>query len=238
MTKNKFKYFIILIVTLPAVIIGAIAMSMHNIPSIYIVLNIIYLLTGWLISCYAISKKAKTRKNRFYGVFIIILILVLYALTFMDSGLEGIHRWISPGPISLYISSIFAPILIIELWKLLESKNDLLAGVITVVAAIMLVLQPDASQLTAFAIPMILILFCKSKNRIFSCFIISILIFLVITSWIFLDSLTAVIYVEEIVGLVMDMGMIWFILGILSLILLPMPFLLLPTARERTLPIA
>ena len=76
MTKNKFKYFIILIVTLPAVIIGAIAMSMHNIPGIYIVLNIIYLLTGWLISCYVISKNAKTRKNRLYGVFIIILISV------------------------------------------------------------------------------------------------------------------------------------------------------------------
>lgn len=235
MTKIKFKYFITLIVPLPAVIIGAIAMSRHNIPSKYFVLNIVCLLIGWLISCYAISKNVKTRKNRTYGVIIIILILVLYALTFIDLGMDDVHRWLSLGPIRVYISSILAPILIIELWTLLENNNDLLVGVITVIAAILLVLQPDASQLTAFAIPMMIILFSKINNRILTCFIIGILIFLVFTSWIFLDSLPAVIYVEEIVGLVMDMGLIWSILGILSLILLPMPFLLSPMANEKIL---
>lgn len=235
MTKNNFKYFITLIVALPAVMIGAIAMSVHNIPSIYYVLNIVCLLTGWLISCYEISKNGRTRKNGTYGVIIIILTLVLYALTFIDLGMDDVHRWLSLGPISVYISSMLAPILIIELWTLLENNNGLLVGVFTVIAAILLVLQPDASQLTAFAIPMMIILFSKINNRILSCFIIGILIFLVCTSWIYLDSLSAVIYVEEIVGLVMDMGLIWSILGILSLILLPMPFLVLPRANEKIL---
>lgn len=235
MTKSRFDYFITLIVALPAVIIGAIAMSVNNIPSINFVLNIICLLTGWLISCYAISKNSKIRKNRNYGIIRTALILVLYVLTFIDPGMDDVHRWLSLGPIRLYISSIFAPILIIELWTLLKNNNESLVAVITIIVAILLVLQPDASQLTAFAIPMIIILFSKINNRILSCFIIGILISLIITSWIFLDSLPAVIYVEEIVGLVMGMGLIWSILGIISLIILPMPFLFLSKMNERIL---
>lgn len=235
MTKNRFDYFITLIVALPAVIIGAIAMSAHNIQSINFILNIVCLLIGWLISCYVISKHSKISKSRTYGIIIIILILVLYVLTFIDPGMNDVHRWLSLGPIKIYISSIFAPILIILFWKLLKNNNDLLVVVITVIIAILIVLQPDASQLTAFAIPMMIILFSKINNRILSCFIIGILIFLVIISWIHLDSLPAVIYVEEIVGLVMDMGLIWSILGISSLIILPMPFFFLSKENERLL---
>jgi hypothetical protein len=231
-TKNRFDYFITLIVAFPAVIIGAIAMNVHNFKGIIVILNIVCLLIGWLISCYVLSKHSKIRKSN-YGIIIIILILVLYVLTFIDLGIDGVHRWLSIGPINLYISSIFAPILIIEFWTLLKSNNDLLVGVITVIVAILLVLQPDASQLTAFSIPMIIILFSKIKNKILSCFIIGILIFLVIISWILLDSLPAVIYVEEIVGLVMDMGLIWSILGIISLIILPMPFFFISKHNER-----
>ncbi|WP_070000977.1 cell division protein [Cellulosilyticum sp. I15G10I2] len=235
MTKSRFDYFITLIVALPAVIIGAIAMSVNNIPSINFVLNIICLLTGWLVSCCVISKNSKIKKSGNYGKIRIVLILMLYVITFIDLGMDGVHRWLSLGPIRLYISSIFAPILIIELWALLKNNNELLVAVITIIVAILLVLQPDASQLTAFAIPMMIILFSKINNKILSCFIIGILISLIITSWIFLDSLPAVIYVEEIVGLVMGMGLIWSILGIISLIILPMPFLFLSKMNERIL---
>lgn len=235
MTKNRFDYFITLIVASPAVIIGAIAMSVHDIQSIYFILNIVCLLIGWSISCYVISKHSEIRKGRTHGIIIIIFILVLYVLTFIDFGIGDVYRWLSIGPIKLYISSIFAPILIIELWTLLKYNNDLLVGVITVIVAILLILQPDASQLTAFAIPMMIILFGKINNRILTYFIIGILIFFVIISWITLDSLPAVIYVEEILGLVMEMGLIWAIIGIISLIILPMPFFFISKEKERIL---
>lgn len=235
MIKNRLDYFIILIVAFPAVVIGAIAMSANNIASINFILNIVCLLIGWLISCYVIYKHSKIRKSRTNGINIIIFILVLYILTFIDSGMDDVHRWLSIGPINLYISSICGPILIIELWILIKNNNDLLAGVITVIVAVLLVLQPDASQLTAFAIPMMIVLFIKINNRKLSYFIIGILIFLVIISWMFLDSLPPVIYVEEILGLVMDMGLAWSILGIISLIILPMPFFFISNENERIL---
>lgn len=233
MAENRIKYFITLIVALPAVLIGAIAMGIHDVPSRYYLFNIGCLLLGWLISCFAIAKKTKIRKKEWVGVVSIILILVLYALTFLDLGIEQVHRWLSLGPLSIHISSIFAPLLIRELWTLKENKNDVLVAVFTILAAFLLVLQPDASQLTAFAIPMMMILFYKKNNRIYAYSLIGVLSVLVITSWIFLDTLPPVTYVEEILALVMDMGLIWSILGILSLILIPLPFFLFPMPNRK-----
>lgn len=233
MVKYRLKYFITLIVATPSVIIGAIAMRSNNVPSIIFVQNIVCLLAGWLISCYAISKNSQTRKSKNVGI--IILILVVYILTFIDLGMDGVHRWVSLGPIRLYISSIFVPILIIELWKQLQKNNEVLVVVITGVVSILIALQPDASQLTAFAIPMMLILISKVNSKIFCYIIVSVLTLVVITSWIFVDSLPAVLYVEEIVSLVMGMGLVWSILGISSLILLPLPFILLAKANFKML---
>ena len=226
-------YFIPIIVSLPSVIIGGIAMDVNNIPGIYIILNAACLIIGWIVSCFALSIKVKADKRGTYITMIMSLILVLYALTFIDSGVDSVHRWLSLGPISLYISSIFAPILIIGLWSLLEKNKYLLAGANTVIVAAILFLQPDASQLTAFAIPMMIIFFIKSNKKIPTCFIIGILILFVIISWINLDILPPVIYVEDIVGMVMDMGIIWSVLGIAALILPPIPFFILPTSKYR-----
>ncbi|WP_251284647.1 hypothetical protein [Cytobacillus sp. AMY 15.2] len=46
----------------------------------------------------------------------------------------------------------------------------------------------------------------------------------VILSWIFIDDLAPVPYVEDIIFLVADLGIVWLILGILSLLLLLSPF--------------
>ena len=46
----------------------------------------------------------------------------------------------------------------------------------------------------------------------------------VIMSWVFLDDLAPVPYVEDIIFLVADLGIVWFVLGILSLLLLLSPF--------------
>ena len=43
-------------------------------------------------------------------------------------------------------------------------------------------------------------------------------------AWVFLDDLAPVPYVEQIIFLVADLGIVWFILGVLSLLLLLGPF--------------
>ena len=47
-----------------------------------------------------------------------LVLVALLVLPFWFNGLDGVHRWLSFGPINLYIASIILPLLIIHLWKL------------------------------------------------------------------------------------------------------------------------
>lgn len=235
MTRSRYDYFIIPISGFPAAITGAIAMYAHDVSLQIVLSNIIILILGWLVSCYAVYKSTGSRKSRYFGKVGSLLIVILYAFTFVDPGIEGVHRWITIGPLKLYISSIFAPLLMIALWQLLKQNKELWASVITLTGAILLVLQPDASQLTAFAVPMMFLFYREISNRLISFLNIGILFILAVLSWIFLDSLPSVIHVEEILGLVRDMGFIWSILGVVSLLILPLPFFFVSNQEDKIL---
>jgi cell division protein FtsW (lipid II flippase) len=226
MNRHNLRYFLPLAVALPSVVVGAIAMKFHGISQMIFGQNVAYLIITWLVTCVAMSIKHNTNKRNSLIVMMFIS-LVIYILTYIDGGIGGVHRWISIGPIRLYVSSILLPIFIVQLWTLFSVKSELLAIVITIIVSIMLFLQPDASQLTAFVVPMIIIIISKVNSSVLRHIITMLLATLVILSWIFLDSLPAVPYVEEIIKMVFNMGILWFILGIASLALLPLPFILL-----------
>jgi len=232
MKKFRLLYYAPLITALPSVTIGAIAMYSNNVPITIWGQNIACLITVGLISYFTVSKKTKVKKESTPGVTILISILLLL-LTFIDLGFEGVHRWISLGPVKFYISSIVMPILIIEIGNLVQIKRWWISAVITVTVSILLFFQPDASQLTAFVIPMILLLFSKINKNILRFSIIGLLCGMIIISWIFLDELPPVDYVEQILNLVANMGIVWFVLGIISLAMLPLPFILFSPEKSK-----
>ena len=58
-----------------------------------------------------------------------LLLVALLVLPFLFNDLDGVHRWLSFGPINLYIASIILPLLIIHLWKLaLNNREDYVIG--------------------------------------------------------------------------------------------------------------
>jgi hypothetical protein len=120
------------------------------------------------------------------------------------------------------------PMIIIELWKLSQIKGLGFTVVITMAISFLLAIQPDASQLTGFAIPMMIILCSNTDKKRLRTFIVGILSILTFLSWVFLDNLPAIAYVERIVSLLANMGLIWLIIGVISLAILPIPFILFP----------
>ncbi len=225
MKKLKLQNFIPLIIAMPSVMIGAIAMHLNKVPITIWGKNVACLFISGLISYFVLSNEQKNRRSKFVAFIVSIIFLIL---TFFDSGMEGIHRWISIGPLRFYISSIILPFIIIELWRLLQVLDWWFSAILTVGISLLLVFQPDASQATAFIIPMIIILGYKAKNNIHRFGITVLLLAFVISTWIFLDKLPPVVYVEEILNLVANMGLVWFILGVISLSILPLPFILFP----------
>lgn len=225
MKKLKLINFIPLIISTPSITIGALVMY-HNKVSIFIWMqNIACLIIAGLISYFVVTNKFNIRRSKYNNITILISVL-FFILTFMNPGMNGVHRWVAIGIIKLNVSMIVLPIIIIALWKVLQIKELWFAIVITMAISVLLFIQPDASQLTGFAIPMMIMLCSKTNKKVLCSFIVGIFSILIILSWVFLDSLTAVAYVERIVSLLANMGLIWLTLGIISLVILPMPFIL------------
>lgn len=220
------------LVPVPAILIGSLAMYINDVSIMIWSQNIFGFIIAVLLS-YQISRKPKIIKS----VIIIPVCIVLLLLTFLDLGVEGVQRWVAIGPIRFYISSIVLPMLIIGLWRILRTKNWWITASISIGISLILALQPDASQTTAFIIPMAIILFSHgSKNHIRYSFL-GVLSLIVIYTWVYLDALPPVDYVEDIVKMVAEMGSVWFVLGITSLLILPLPFILFPPRNSKLLSI-
>ncbi|SFN97837.1 cell division protein [Proteiniclasticum ruminis] len=213
----------IYLIPLPAIVIGTVAMYMNGVSTIIWIQNILASLIVMLFSEFS------WRKNKIIGrIYIVPLAILLLLLTFLDVGLEGVHRWVSIGPIRFYVASIVLPLLIIGLWKISKKSNWMTITIITMSVSILLALQPDASQTTAFMISMGIILFNKTSKSCYRLGVSGVFSIILILSWLYLDSLPPVPYVEEIVKMVASMGVVWFVLGIISLAMLPLPFFLFP----------
>lgn len=226
--------YIPIITMLPAIIIGAIAMHLNNISTSIYIQNILCFVILGSICCFLLKIKCEFFETKSITVIIISIIALL--VTFINSGIGEVHRWVSVGPIRLYVSVIVLPIIIISLWSLLRKENLIIAIVSIVCVSIILTLQPDASMMTAFSITSIILLWNKIKK--IPCFLlIAFLGGLTIFTWIFLDGLAPVAYVEGIFKLVSDMGMIWFVLGIISLTIMIIPFLIFPPKKNKILSI-
>jgi cell division protein FtsW (lipid II flippase) len=225
--KLRSANFIPLMLTTPAITIGVIAMYHNEIPPLIWAQNMFFLLMSASISFLGLSSKFNMKRSSFCAISILIPLLLII-LTFISPGMNGVHRWFSIGIIKLNVSMIVLPILIIELWKLSQIKGLGFTIITTIVVSILLSIQPDASQLTGFAIPMMVMMYSKTDKKVLRLLIFGILSILIVLSWVFLDSLPPVAYVEGILSLLANMGSIWLTLGVLSLIILPVPFILFP----------
>lgn len=233
MKKTGLLNYIPIIIAAPSIIIGTVTMYINEVSPFIYTQNILYLILAGLISYFVISRESKGDKNT--TTISILMAVIFLFLTFINSGIESVHRWISIGPIKINVAVIVIPIIIINLWQLLQIKSWWLASISSIGITIILVLQPDASMVTAFAIPMIILLCSKNINIIFRSCVVVLLSGLIIFSWIHLDVLAPVSYVEEIVSLVASVGIIWFILGVISLLILPLPFIFFPPKEYKLL---
>ncbi len=217
--KGVISYFLML----PAIVLGALAMVSYGVTSSIWIQNIIIWIVGTVLSYVFIIRNKN--KNISIGNFSYpITFVALLVIPFWFNGSAGVHRWLSFGPINLYIASIILPLLIIHLWQLaLNNREHYVIG-LTFVTLVILLFHPDAGQLTAFACASAIIFWKKNSNRVVKLLSIILIVVFCIVSWVFLDDLAPVPYVEHIIFLVADLGSFWFILGVLSLLLLLCPF--------------
>lgn len=118
--------------------------------------------------------------------------------TMLNAGQQGVHRWIDVGPLHVNAAATLLPGALVALAAFAGRRWSWLAAVVTLS---LLVLQPDASQATAFGAGMIVVLaFLRAPAAIRTCGTAAIVLG-VAGAWLRPDPLAPVPEVEEIIGL-------------------------------------
>lgn len=158
--------------------------------------------------------------------------LLLMSLSLFSESTEGVNRWVHIGSISLNIAMITTPLFLYIITNVLDHKKRL---VFTLSLLFIFILQPDAGQATAFSAASILIfLFNKKSSSSFRYISSMIFILAAVIAWYQPDTLPAVMQVESIVQLALNMG-VWGIVGLaLAIGILIAPILFRILSKELT----
>jgi len=155
--------------------------------------------------------------------------VVLLVLTLLHRGMDGIHRWVSIGPVQLHAGFVALPVLIIVAGTIARSGSSRarwIADAGIVIAAATLAFQPDASQAIAFAAAVVIVVLQRSAASRIDWIAATVCVGSSILALSRRDPLEAVPHVEGIVHLAASSGLTWLVASIVALMLLPIPFVL------------
>jgi cell division protein FtsW (lipid II flippase) len=145
--------------------------------------------------------------------------------TFCFPSLQGVHRWLVIDSIRLHAASIFLPVVLIALGSIHGKPAPSLAIVLTLLVAVVLGVQPDAAQATAFSGAALFLVLGRGVSRMWALFLIGGLLMCVIGVWLRPDPLPAIVYVEGIVGLALNLSPWLAAACVGALTLIPIPFI-------------
>ena len=228
MTKhNKRIIYPALSVLIPC-IFGIVGMVSNNVSIVIWMQNPLAILLLTFAGFFVL--KCKLRYN--YKA-IVLTSIVLLGMTFLGPDMDGVHRWLGLSFFTLNMSAIVVPITIIALYRLIVGKQIAISMVGTAVIAFLLFLQPDASQLLAFSLPMIVLLLKSDVSKITTCGLSGILLFLTAKSWSSLDTLQPVDYVEGVLTMLRELSIVLYIAGLAALFWIPICFLVFGKEKNR-----
>lgn len=118
--------------------------------------------------------------------------------TLLNAPVDGVHRWIDVGPLHVNAAAVLLPAAIVALAALAGRRWCWLAAAATLA---LLVLQPDASQATAFGAGMLVVLASLRTPAAIRAGGAAAVVLAVVAAWLRPDPLEPVPEVEEIIAL-------------------------------------
>lgn len=229
-TKHNHRIVYPVLSILFSCVLGIVGMIHENIPSVIWIQNVAFILLATIVCFFVLRLRMKFN----YKIIVFVTIFLL-GLTFIGPNIDGVHRWLRIPFFTLNIATIVIPITIVAFYRLIEEKQYVLSLMGTIVIAVFLFLQPDASQLLAFSLPMIVQLLKSKISKVITTSFSIVLLLLTVKSWIELDSLQPVNYTEGILTMVYDTSIVLYIIGIASLLWIPICFLVLCQKQSRNI---
>ena len=198
-----------------SVALGLIYLEASHAPVSYIVVNICAAVIG--IAAYIVATRlAKTPSrmsgNAWYGVAVFFL-----AASLLGSSVEGVHRWIRVGPLTLQPGLLVLPAMIVA-----YSRNRSVVGTVSlVVTAVVLALQPDRAMAGALAAGALVMALQRRERFTVAVAVAATAAFTV--TMLRADPVDAMPYVERILFTSFEVNAVTGIAVLIGALLLPLP---------------
>lgn len=230
-TENRLQRNLLILALgiLPSLLLGVAWMRETGIPPFVYLQNVAAAVVGLTVAVYGLRRHATPGP----GLAIAGVAIALLLATLVADGVQGVHRWIRIGPVTIHAASLSIPLVIAELDRMLRSARVAVACGIMLTMAAILALQPDASQATAFAGAGVVLLAFHRRNRVAFATILA-LVALAGLSFLRRDPLAPVPHVEEIALRIAQQGAVWAAAVVIALILLLAPFVMRTASASRT----
>lgn len=212
-----------LLAPVPALVVGVLTMRLCDVPAALWGQNLAAWAVGTLLCLGLWPTRNSSGRWRWFD-FAAVLTLAALVATLLAPGVEGVHRWVPLGPVRLHASAVLLPLLLVAMQGLSKARGWWISTGVAVGVALVLLLQPDAAQATAFAagcLVLLLPLAGRDPLRLAGMLVLPVLAGL---AWLRRDPLAPVPHVEGIVGLAAGLGAGWAVAAVVSLLVLPLPF--------------
>ena len=114
---------------------------------------------------------------------------LLIRLTFLEPNIDGVHRWLWLPGFTLNAAAVVLPACVVALTRLAGERRTAWCACGIASIGLLLFMQPDASQLLAFALPMPVLLIGADIHRALKWSLSGILALLTLLSWLRPDPL-------------------------------------------------
>ncbi len=212
-----------LLFPLPALAMGILVMRASGVPAMAWGQNLAACVIG-VVLCFALSRPRSSRRGEAGLLIAGVVALGCLAATWLDPGVQDVHRWLTLGPVRLHAGALVLPVVLATLAGLERAGRRHVSTLLSIATALLLVLQPDAAQATAFVAGAVVLLLPRNRAEGHAWIRLVPLLALAGLSWLRRDPLAPVPHVEGIVGLAIELGTGWGAAAVASLLLLPVPF--------------
>ena len=180
------------VASLLAVAAGCVAMAQSGVgPSSWL-----RSIVAWVVGAGLASLLARYGESRRASGGAVVLTTGALIATLFAPAVEGVHRWLDIGPLHINAAALLLPALIVGLAAIGIARP--IALVLACIAATVLLLQPDASQLTSFAIAASILLVRSHLAPRWKAFALVVAVVFAVAGWTRPDTLQPVAEVEQI----------------------------------------
>lgn len=212
-----------LLAPVPALVVGVLVMRMSDVPAAVWGQNVAAWGVGTLL-CLGLWRARRSSGQGRWCDFAAVLTLAALAATLLAPSVEGVHRWVALGPVRLHAAAVLLPLLLVAMQGLSQARGWWASAMVALGVALVLLLQPDAAQATAFAAGCLVLLLPTAGRDPARLACVLVLAVLAGLTWLQRDPLAPVPHVEGIVGLAAGLGAGWAVAAVVSLLVLPLPF--------------